>query len=115
MNKLDAVIRSIQGVAGPRPHFLEHADCDRLLAMILALAGQLSTVYERVDTLTRVLEENGLIETGAVEGHQPSAEAQRERLEWDEAFVRRLLRVLAYELETLKDDPEQPLEPIRGE
>ncbi|MEZ6022139.1 MAG: hypothetical protein R3C16_01710 [Hyphomonadaceae bacterium] len=94
--------RAAAASSGERPYFLEHPDCDRLLAMLMAAAGQLTTVYERLDTLVRVLERKGLIEKGELDLFEPDAEAQAERLGWDEAFVRRLLRVLAYELEAKK-------------
>lgn len=102
MNKLDAVERAAAAASGPRPYFLDNPDCDRLLSMLLAMAGQMTTLHERLDTLTRVLEANDLLKPGALEAFQPDAVVQAERLAWDEAFVRRLLRVLTYELETLK-------------
>lgn len=102
MNKLDAVERAAAAASGPRPYFLDNADCDRLLSMVLAMAGQLTTLHERLDTLTRVLEANDLLKPGVLEAFQPDASVQAERLAWDEAFVRRLLRVLSYEFEALK-------------
>ncbi len=112
---LDAVIRSAEQTAGERPYFLSDPDSDRLLAMVLALAGQLTTVYERLDTVTRVLERNGLLKLEELETFEPDAQTSRVRMEWDEAFVRRLLRVLTYELESLKDSKDEQIEPLRGE
>ena len=115
MTSLSAVIRATEQTAGERPNFLADPDCDRLLAMILAMAGQLTTVYERLDTLTRVLERHGLLKLEEVEAFEPDAETSRARMEWDEAFVRRLLRVLTYELESLKNGADETIEPLRGE
>lgn len=102
MNKLDTVERAASAASGPRPYFLDNPDCDRLLAMVLAMAGQMTTLHERLDTLTRVLEANDLLKPGVLEAFKPDASVQADRLAWDEAFVRRLLRVLSYEFEALK-------------
>jgi hypothetical protein len=102
MNPESPVTRAAQASSGARPYFLEHPDCDRLLAMLMAAAGQLTTVYERLDTLARVLEEKGLLAPGELDAYEPSPEAQASRLQWDEAFVARLLRVLAYEFDAMK-------------
>ncbi|HTI67081.1 MAG TPA: hypothetical protein VL460_06000 [Caulobacteraceae bacterium] len=105
MSPLEAVIRSAEQTAGPRPHFLTDPDSDRLLAMVLALAGQLTTVYERLDTVTEVLARHGLLDLAELDDFEPGPETSRRRMEWDEAFVRRLLRVLTYELESAKAEP----------
>lgn len=106
MDPIEAVSRAAAATSGERPHFLEHPDCDRLLAMLMAAAGQMTTLYERLDTLTRVLEAKGLLAEGELAAYQPSDAVQAERLQWDQAFVQRMLRVLSYELETLKSGAE---------
>jgi len=103
MDKLSAIAKAAaETAAGERPYFLEHPDCDRLLAMLLAAAGQISVLYERLDTLTRVLEQKGVLDAAELEAFSPDAAAQAARLEWDEAFVRRLMRVLTAEQEAIK-------------
>jgi len=115
MDKLQAVIESIAQSAGPRPHFLTDPDSDRLLAMVLALGGQLSTVYERLDSLERLLVDQKILTAEQLESYEPAPEAAKDRLAWNEIFVRRLLRVLSYELESLKDAPTDEIAPLRGE
>lgn len=108
MNKLDAVKRSVAATAGPRPHFLDNPDCDRLLAMVLALAGELGTVYERLDSVERLLEAQHGFDRTALASYEPAPEASAERLEWHEALVRRVLRVLSAELAELDDGQKPP-------
>lgn len=108
MRKLEAVARAAAASSGPRPHFLENADCDRLLSMLLAVASQLSAVNERLDTLEKVLENRGLLSGSELADYQPDEAAQAARLEWDEAFVARMFRVLAYELDALKSGAQPP-------
>jgi len=115
MNKLEAVIRSVSQTAGPRPHFFQDPDCDRLLDMTMALAAELSAVYERLDSLERILERNGGLKRAELDQFEPDADASRDRLAWDEAFVRRLLRVLSYELNQLKGPGDTIPAAIKGE
>lgn len=102
MRKLEAIAHAAAASSGPRPHFLENPDCDRLLSMLLAVASQLSAVNERLDTLEKVLQINGLLADEALASYQPDEAAQKERLEWDQAFVARMFRVMSYELGALK-------------
>jgi hypothetical protein len=114
MNKLEAVIKSVSQSAGPRPHFFQDPDVDRVLDITMALAAELAAVYERVDTLERVLEKRGGLDRADLEAYQPDGEVSTARLQWDEAFVRRLLRVLSAELSELKDGAAVP-SAIQGE
>lgn len=104
MEKADAVRRSIEETSGARPHFLKDADSDRLLAMVLALSGELATVYERLDTLERVLEDTHGLNRDALETYHPSDAVSKDRLEWSSLLVERVLRVLSYELKALEKD-----------
>jgi hypothetical protein len=107
MNKLDAVIRSVAAVAGPRPHFLNDPDNDRLLAIIMALAGELSSVYERLDSLEAVLASDFKLDRSKIDNFMPDADTAKARLDWQSAYVRRLLRILELELNELKDPGEE--------
>ena len=102
MDKLDAVRKSVAVTSGDRPHFFDNPDTDRLLAMILALSGELATVYERLDSLERVLERSGHLDRAAVEAFRPDDAATTDRMAWNEALVERVLRVISYELNTLR-------------
>lgn len=115
MEKLDAVRKSVRAIAGPRPAFLAGPDSDRLLAMLLALAAELASVYERLDTLERVLAARGGLDRSELESFAPDDSVSAERMAWHEALVERVLRVLTAELEALRDMPGAPLPEVRGE
>lgn len=108
MRKLEAIAYAAAASSGPRPQFLESPDCDRLLSMLLAVASQLSAVNERLDTLEKVLQIKGLLSDDALASYQPDEAAQNDRLEWDQAFVARIFRVLSYELDALKASTPAP-------
>jgi hypothetical protein len=104
MDKIDAVRKSIAETSGARPHFLNDPDSDRLLAMVLALSGELATVYERLDTLERVLEDKHGLKREDLEAYQPDDGVSKDRLDWSTMLVERVLRVLKYELNALEKD-----------
>jgi hypothetical protein len=115
MNRLEAVKKSVAASAGPRPHFLKDPDSDRLLAMVLALAGELGTVYERLDTLETLLVAQGTVDAEKLNEMTLPGDAAAARLEWHEAMVRRILRVLALELQELVEDERDVPGPMTGE
>jgi hypothetical protein len=115
MDRLDAVKASVAATAGPRPHFLKDPDSDRLLAMVLALAGELGVVYERLDTLEQQLIKQGTVSPEALEAQAQPGDAAKARLEWHEALVRRVLRVLELELQELVEREDDRPRPLVGE
>jgi len=64
---------------GRHPYFFENKAIDQLLAMVSALAGELSVVHERNDALERILESKGLLDRSEIDTFRPDVEAQVER------------------------------------
>ncbi|GGH03846.1 hypothetical protein GCM10007420_20270 [Glycocaulis albus] len=85
----------------PRPVFFEDAANDRLTAIITALAAEVAVLSERVHSLEAVLAEKAVLETGALDAFQPSAEQLAARRERHEAFNQRVFYVLEEELASL--------------
>lgn len=102
MDKLEAVRRSIAEAAGPRPAFFSDPDVDRVLAITMAVSGEVAVMAERLDTLERVLAEKQLLTREDLAEYAPDEQVVAERMRWHEAFVSRVLRVVEQELETLK-------------
>ncbi len=82
--------RPVRDARGKRPQFYEAPGLDQAMSMILALASELATMRERMDTLERVLEQNGIEAGAAVEAYQPTPEVLTERELWRQAFLARL-------------------------
>ena len=72
------------------------------MAMVLALAEELSVTRERLDALERVLQAKGAIEADAVDEWVPDEVAAEKREARRQAFVARLFRVVEAELDALK-------------
>ncbi|SDC82813.1 hypothetical protein SAMN05444678_10640 [Sphingomonas sp. YR710] len=57
----------------------QSANEDRMLAMIAALASELTVTRERLDTVERLAEAAGLFDRAAIEGFSPQAGQVAER------------------------------------
>ena len=66
---------------GPRPYFFDDANVDKLLAMIMALAGEVSVLRERLDTHERLAKTQTWADTDNIEAYEPAAEIKLERVE----------------------------------
>jgi hypothetical protein len=84
----------------PPPRFApDEPVAERLAAMVTVLATELAVVYERVDTLERLLAATGTLAPGAVEAFAPDAAAEAERRAWRQRFLERLFAGIAAEAE----------------
>ena len=59
---------------GERPFFFDNPDVDKLLAMLMGLAGEVSVMRDRMDTIERLAAERGLFTEADIEAYEPSAE-----------------------------------------
>ena len=79
---------------GPKPQFFSDPAIDHLMAMIIALTGELSVAIERHDTLERLLDEAGLIARNKVEAYRASAEVAAERVARRDDLISRVFQIL---------------------
>ncbi|MEH1777967.1 MAG: hypothetical protein V7L26_02225 [Nostoc sp.] len=86
---------------GKRPVYLENPQTDKLLAIVMALVGEVSVLHERLDTIERLLEVKGILSVTEIEAYEPDTTVTQEREQWRAEYIARVLRVLQEELETL--------------
>lgn len=79
---------------GKRPVYLQNSEQDQLLAIALALAGEVSVLRERLDTMERIAQTKGLFTTAEIEAYQPDQQVEEEREQWRAEYIARVLRVL---------------------
>lgn len=103
---LDPIDMAGNKARGKRPVFFKDADTDRLLSMLMALAGELAVARERIDTLERLLEARDLLQRTDIENYEPDTAAARERGLWHQEFIARILRVIQQEIEQFDEDRE---------
>lgn len=87
---------------GPaRPRYLDDADIDKVMAVMLALVSEVASLRERLDTHERLAGEDLPATPGNVEAHQPTPEVEASREAWRDAYIRRLFRVFTEDIEAL--------------
>ena len=78
----------------PRPQQLESLEPDKLVAVVLHLAMELSVMRDRLDSQEAILAEAGVLDRGAIENYRPAPEdAARRKAKRDElvaAIIERL-------------------------
>ncbi|MCU0759001.1 MAG: hypothetical protein MUF07_07360 [Steroidobacteraceae bacterium] len=104
MDDLNAVRAAIEYSTEPRVTFFDDPAVDRVLGITMAVAQEVGTVLERLDTMERLLVQSGALQAGALQAYVPDAPVARQRLAIQEAFVTRLLRVVEQELVALRTE-----------
>ena len=95
---------------GARPYFFEDPAVDKLLAIITALAGEVSVVHDEYDSLVRVLETKGVLERSELESYIPDADVRAQRDQWRDIFLENVLRILHQEIEGIQKENEEDYE-----
>ena len=80
---------------GRRPFFLESPDSDKLLAMIVALVGEVSVVKERLDTHERLAARGKVATPEEIENYAPDEDVEDEREAWRAAMLDRVFRIIS--------------------
>lgn len=86
---------------GERPWFFDDPNVDRVVAMVMGLAGEVAVMRDRLDTLERLLERSGGLQRAEIEHYRPDAQVVAERTAWREAFLGEVLRIVEIEVEAL--------------
>ena len=99
MRKSNAGAELPQRAKGSRPYFFEDPAVDKLVGMILGLAGEVSVLHDRLDSLERISECKGIIFQAEIENFVPDAKAMADREKWRDNFLDNVLRVIHQEIE----------------
>jgi predicted nucleic acid-binding Zn-ribbon protein len=81
---------------------LDDAHSDKLLAMVMALVGEVSVLHERLDTLERLTQAKGILSIEEIEAYQPDEQVAQEREQWRREYIARVLRVVHEEVDSLR-------------
>ncbi len=89
---------------GKRPIYFEDPELDKMLAIIMALAGEVSVLHERLDTLERLIQVKGILSPDEIENYQVDEQVAKEREQWRTEYIARLLRILNQEVDSLTSE-----------
>ena len=111
---IDPLLLAGAKAKGKRPAYFDAPENDRMLSMLLALASDVAVLRERLDTVERLLDANGVVTRADIEGFRPDRDAAYERGLMHRELVARLLRGVQQDMEGLTE-AEPPLEAISRE
>jgi hypothetical protein len=95
-------IKRIRTAKGRRPYFFDDPNIDKLLAMIMALTGEVSVIRERLDTHERLAEKKLTPTSKNIEAYKPTEAVDQWRVQWRAEYIARILRIVTDELERIK-------------
>jgi len=96
---------------GKRPDFLGNPSEERMLSILLAVAGEVSVLKERLDTVERLLESKGTISRADIEVYVPDRDAAHERSLMTREYLARIMRAVQQDMESMQTD-EKPVADI---
>jgi hypothetical protein len=111
---IDWVIRANAKAKGKRPAYFDEPALDRILSILMAVAGEVWVLRERLDTVERLLEEKGSLTREDIESFVPDRETASERGALTREYVARILRGVQQDMEALSAD-EPPVDQVRKE
>lgn len=100
--QVDWVARAGARAKGARPKYLEDPASDRILSIVMALAGEVAVVKERLDTVERLLDAKGSITRADIEAYVPDRAAGHDRGLMHREFAARILRGVQQDMESLE-------------
>lgn len=87
--------------------FFRDPDLDRVLGVVMELAGEVYVLRDRLRTLEQLLEERGTLARADLEGYRPAGDEHARRLAERDAFIARILAPMTHEA----DSPAPVFEP----
>jgi hypothetical protein len=92
MSDVDHIARAGAKAKGKRPAYFEDPAIDRTLSIVMAIAGEVSVLRERLDTVERLLDAKGTISRADIETYVPDRTSGAERALLTKAYIARILR-----------------------
>ena len=93
--------KALRTAKGKKPQYFSDPAIDKLLSIVISMAGELSVARERLDTVERLLEEKNILTASEIDLYQPSEEVDAVRAQQRAQFIETLLRVIEAEFEEI--------------
>jgi polyhydroxyalkanoate synthesis regulator phasin len=101
--EIDWIARAGAKAKGKRPHYFDDPAIDRTLSILMAIAGEVSVLRERLDTVERLLEAKGTISRADIENFEPDRKASAERGLITKEYIARIMRGVQQDMEALAE------------
>lgn len=103
---IDHITEAGRKAKGKRPYFFEDRQAEQVLNIVMAVAGEVAVLRERLDTVERLLDEKGSLRREDIEHFTPDDEAARQRQLWHQEYIARILRIVQQEREAISENAE---------
>ena len=87
------VVKLPRRAKGKRPQFFDDPAIDQMMTFILELATEVSVVYDRLDTVERLLDQKGTISRADIEAYRPNDTIESERMARRDGYLKRVFRM----------------------
>lgn len=87
---------------GRRPWFFKNPEVDQVLAILIALVGEVSVIRERIDTVERLAAKKRVLSAKDIEAYRPDESVQLARDRWRAEYLDRVLRIVQEELDDVR-------------
>ncbi|AJP74552.1 hypothetical protein [Sphingomonas hengshuiensis] len=111
---IDWIARAGARAKGKRPDFLGDPTSERMLSILLAVAGEVSVLRERLDTVERLLDAKGTIDRADIDAYRPDPDAAYQRSVLTKDYIARIMRGVQQDMESMRID-EKPLAEVSAE
>jgi polyhydroxyalkanoate synthesis regulator phasin len=102
-DQIDWIARAGAKAKGKRPQYFDDPAIDRTLSIVMAVAGEVAVMRERMDTIERLLDAKGSITRADIEAYVPDRQAGAERGLLQKEYVARILRGVQQDMEALAE------------
>lgn len=102
-DQIDWIARAGAKAKGKRPAYFADPATDRTLSIVMALAGEISVMRERMDTIERLLDAKGTISRCDIEAYVPDTAAGKERGLLIKDYIARIMRGVQQDMEALAE------------
>jgi hypothetical protein len=100
------------GATGEPPRYFDDTEVGHVLSMVVALAGEVAVMRDRLDTVERLLEGGRPVTREAIDGFLPDERVRADREAWRQQFLTALFRTLHAERERLATAPPTPYDAV---
>ena len=102
-DEVDYIARAGAKAKGKRPAYFDDPATDRTLSIVMAIAGEVAVMRERLDTVERLLDAKGRISRADIESYTPDRQAGQERGLLHKEYIARILRGVQQDMEALAE------------